>query len=373
VEQSGKEKMFLKQLVIRNFRCYETLAVGLMPGINVFYGDNGTGKTNILEAVYCISSGKSFRTADDSVLIRHNNKSFSLIAEVSDNNLDKKLTYEYNSEVKRKTYRENSSRVTKIADMIGKLPVVLFSPENIMTVKGEPALRRKLIDEFLFQINKEHYITSVKYAKEVSHRNYILKGIREGKIKSSNLEIWNSQIAENGTKIIIERLNAVKTLNKILSGKLFVEKAEISLRYLCRQIEIHDEEKIRKNFEENLDKNLNEEIARATTLCGPHRDDIQITYNGLGAKEFASEGQQRITAIMIKLSEGLAIVEKCGSFPVVLLDDFSSELDDINRGLIGKTFKLFKQILITTTHRENLKGFSPAMEFVVSGGKLEKC
>ncbi|HRU38328.1 MAG TPA: DNA replication and repair protein RecF [Candidatus Goldiibacteriota bacterium] len=358
--------MYVKNLSLNSFRSYNSLYIDFLPGVNVFLGNNGTGKTNVLEALYCLSAGRSFRTSEDALLVKHNLKAYKIHAEVSDNGLDKEYSIEYNAETKRKSIKENNTKLSKMAELIGRIPVVLFSPENIMTIKAEPQLRRKFIDEYIYQINKEHYITSTKYAKEVAHRNYLLKLIREKKSTQDNLSIWNEQLAENGSRIIVERLKAVKELNRILEEKLSDNMPEIKLNYISKKECVSDGSQMKKILLDSLNQNIDEEIARATTLFGPHRDDIEILFNGVSAKNFASEGQQRIAAIMMKLGEGLAIVEKRGSYPIVLLDDFSSELDDINRGIVGKTFLKFKQIIITTAGRDKLKGFDAVREFKVT-------
>lgn len=363
--------MYIKKLDLVNFRSYDNLKLGLVPGINVFFGENGAGKTNVLESIYWLSMIKSFRTSDDAVLIKQGKDITSITTEVSDNDMDKLFSIEYSLTGKRKIIKENNSKLARMADMVGKIPLVLFSPENIMMIKGEPALRRRFIDDLISQVNKEYYIVLMKYTKEIAHRNYLLKGIREEKVKRDSLLIWNQQIMNNGIRILAARVAAIEALNNILKGKLSDKGCDIELKYYSKNMQDFSGDAVKKKYEEFFANNIDEEIARCTTLIGPHRDDLDIFYKGQSAKQFASEGQQRITAILIKLAEGLVIKEKRGSFPIVLLDDFSSELDNPNRTYIGKTFQLFKQILITTTYKENLKVFEPAKEFYVENSRIK--
>jgi DNA replication and repair protein RecF len=363
--------MYIKKLDLVNFRSYDRLKVELVPGINVFYGTNGSGKTNVLESIYWLSMIKSFRATDDSILVKHGKDNASIAVEVSDNDMDKIFSLEYSLSIKRKILKENNSKLSRMSDMIGKIPVVLFSPENIMMVKGEPALRRKFIDDLISQVNMEYYIVLMKYTKEIAHRNYLLKGIKDGKVKKDSLLIWNQQIMGNGIRILAARVAAIEALNNILKDKLSEKGIDIKLKYYSKHMNDFSENALKSKYEDFFENNIDEEIARSTTLIGPHRDDLEILFKGESAKQFASEGQQRITAILIKLAEGLVIKEKRGSFPVVLLDDFSSELDNPNRSYIGKTFSLFKQILITTTYKENLKGFEPAREFYVENSTIK--
>jgi DNA replication and repair protein RecF len=364
--------MYIKKLDLANFRSYDKLKISLVPGINIFYGGNGSGKTNVLESIYWLSMLKSFRASDDSVLIKHGKDNAAISAEVSDNDMDKIFSLDYSLSSKRKLIKENNSKLSRMSDMIGKIPLVLFSPENIMMVKGEPALRRKFIDDLISQVNKEYYIVLMKYTKEIAHRNYLLKGIKDGKVKKDSLLIWNQQIMGNGIRILAARVAAIAALNNILKERLTEKGMDIELKYNSKNMNDFSEKAVKERYEEFFEKNIDEEIARSTTLIGPHRDDLDILFKGEPAKQFASEGQQRITAILIKLAEGLVIKEKRGSFPVVLLDDFSSELDNPNRSYIGKTFRLFKQILITTTYKENLKGFEPAKEFYVENSSIKE-
>ncbi len=364
--------MYIKKISLKNFRNYNNLDISLQPGINVFLGDNGSGKTNILEAIYWISMLKSFRISEDAVMISKGKDQTNINLEISDRSLDKIYGLEYQNTKRRKIITENNNKMKRMSMVIGKVPVVLFSPENIQVVKGDPSLRRKLIDDMLSQIDNTYYYFLNKYLKQVSHRNYLLKGIREGKISKNSLEIWDQQVMENGIKIILARLKAIEGLNIILKQKLCAENKQVFLEYNSKRFNDLSEEGLKKEYAEFFSSSREEEIARGITLAGPHRDDISIFYNGSSAKLYGSEGQQRITSILVKLAEGIYIREKKDSYPVVMLDDFSSELDDFNRRFIGSTFKLFKQILITTTNTVNLKGFEPAAEFKIDNGEIQK-
>jgi len=355
----------IKRIAMNNFRSYQNLVIEPEDGINVIYGNNGSGKTNILEAIYWVSFGKSFRTHEDFIMVNTNQNSCMVNIESNISGLDKVFEIIYSRDSRRKSVKVNNNRIRKHSDILGSLPVVLFSPENIMTIKGEPALRRRQIDDLLCQLSYGYYDLITRYGKEVSHRNYLLKGIREGKVRKENIEVWNSQIIDKGIEIINRRYEAINELNKILSEELNQGTTLIELNYESRHFNQFDRENMKSIFEKHFRENFAEEVARGSTTIGPHKDDIKINYNGMQAKLYASEGQQRISSVMLKLAEGLLLKKKSSAYPVVLLDDFSSELDDVNRGIIGKTFSSFRQIIITTTSLENLKGFSPHKTFHV--------
>ncbi|HPI02867.1 MAG: DNA replication and repair protein RecF [Candidatus Aerophobetes bacterium ADurb.Bin490] len=362
--------MYIKKIELSNLRNYSSIELDLVKGINVFHGENGSGKTNIIEGVYWLSIGKSFRASDDKEIVKEGCDSCRVYSEAEVNGLDKMFSLEYSADVRKKVIRINNSRIKKMADVIGEIPVVLFSPEDIQIVKGEPVLRRKYIDQMLCQVSREYFETLSKYLKEVSHRNYLLKGIKEKKVSVSNLGVWNEQIKINGAFLIMKRFEAMQELNSLLASKLTSEKNDVSINYLSKNFMSMKFDDVIYEYENHFKTKIDEEIVRGTTLIGPHRDDIEIFYNGKNAKAFASEGQQRVSAILLKLAEGLFIRERKNSYPVVLLDDFSSELDNPNRGFIGRTLQQFKQIIITTTYPENLKELTPARMFHVEHGKV---
>jgi DNA replication and repair protein RecF len=362
--------MYIKRLELKNFRNYDAQKFVFTPGINVFFGENGTGKTNILESIYWTAMAKSFRTSEDAILVKQGRENAFISIDAVDNDIEKTFLMDYDSINRKKIIKVNGTKLARVSMIVGQVPVVLFSPENIMIVKGEPSTRRRFLDDLLSQIDNEYFMTLVKYNKEVSHRNYLLKGIREGRVKRENLDIWNNQIMENGIKLLLSRHAAVEELNRILKKELTEGKFEVNLGYISKNYPSYSPADLKNSYMEFFKAKVEDEIARSITLIGPHRDDLEISYNASSAKNFASEGQQRITTILMKLSEGLLIKRKRGSYPVVLLDDFSSELDEPNRGFIGKTFSLFKQILITTTYKENLRGFEAAKEFRIQNGRV---
>ncbi len=357
--------MKIKKLALINFRNYESFFMEPEDGINVIYGNNGTGKTNILEAVYWMSFNKSFRTSEDQALIKHENNFCSVKMDCDLSGMEKTFEISYDKTTRKKIIKINENRLKKHSEIIGKIPTVLFSPENIMIIKGDPVLRRKQIDELVSQIYPGYYDLLIRYSKEVSHRNYLLKGIKEGRFKKESIEVWNDLITEKGTEIVCKRQETLISLNEILNDELNYSDAKIKLTYESKNYKSTDIDSIKESYKKHFIENFNEELARGSTTIGPHKDDIKIEYDGRSAKLFASEGQQRITAIMIKLAEGLFLKKRINIYPVILLDDFSSELDEFNRDIIGKTFSVFRQILVTTTSLENLKGLSPKKTFHV--------
>ena len=370
VEQIQETAMHIKRIRLMEFRNYRDIKLELKEGINVLYGDNGSGKTNILESIYWLSTGKSFRISEDKAMIFHGKENTKAEADIVENDIERIVSIELSKSARQKKISLNNSRIRKRSELSGIMPVVVFSPENIMMIKGEPALRRKFIDDMIFQIDSEYAETIIKYQKEVSHRNFLLKKIRENKAGPESLKVWNEQITEKAIILVKKRIQYIDKLIEIINSDLIPGEYDINIKYRTKNEYDPLMDNLKEYYYDFFKQNQYDEITRGSTLIGPHRDDMDVMFDNKESKLFASEGQQRITTVMLKLGEGLLIRDTVNIYPVVLLDDFSSELDDSNRNLIGHTFKNFKQIIITTTHKDNLKGFTPAAEFFISSGDI---
>ncbi|MCX7698208.1 MAG: DNA replication and repair protein RecF [Candidatus Goldbacteria bacterium] len=362
--------MYIKNLELNNFRNYEYLKICFDKNINLFYGNNSSGKTNIIEAIYFISSGKSFRCSIDDYLIKYGASFFNiLIEQEKENNIKNLFFAEFNKENKKKIFKINNKIVKNLSEIIGRIPIVLFSPEDIYMIKGEPLLRRRYVDNILIQTDKEYFNFLTKYNKILKNRNHILKLIKEKKVDKNEIEIWNRQLKEYSIKIINKRINLLNNLNYIIKNKIFYLDY-IFLKYKFKNTNLIIED-LNTYFDLFFEKNLEEEIIRSITLIGPHRDDIEINYYNKPVKYFGSEGQQRLICIILKLAEGIYIKENINVYPIVLLDDFTSELDDINKNFISEMFKNFQQIIITTTNKENVKNIKIDKYFYVDNGAIK--
>ncbi len=362
--------MQIRNVNIKNFRNYSELTLNLNSGINLFYGENGTGKTNIIEAIYWLAMTKSFRTSDDNVLIKQGQKQMQIVINASFAEINKEYIAEYNNILRKKSIKINNNKLMRISHIVSELPIVLFAPENIMIIKGEPSVRRNFIDELISKISNDYYQILMRYSKEIAHRNYLLRQIKENRLQKNILDIWNNQITEDGTKILVLRNTFIESLNRILNENLFQNKNRIFLKYSSKIFDVFEPQMIKNKYNNFFNNNIDDEIARAITLIGPHRDDIEIFYDNKPAKQYASEGQQRISAILIKLAEGLMIKQERAMYPIILLDDFSSELDNPNKEFVINTFSLFEQILITTTYKENFKNFKISNLFEIKNGEI---
>lgn len=324
--------MIVKSLYLGNFRNYKDNKILFSDRFNIIYGDNGQGKTNILEAIYLCASGRSHRTQKDSELIRFGCDSYNIKAFIVNSGLDKDIDISYLAEQK-KQIKINEIPLNKIGALMGNLYAVLFSPEDLFIVKQGPMERRRFIDITLSQIKPSYFYDLQVMSKILKQRNTLLKAINLKPSLADTIDVWNTKLAEVAASIIIARQKFSETLSGMAQNQhkyLTVEKEIISFNYDCSfQIsEYNKKSDIIEYYLKALEKNLIRDTALGYTSVGPHRDDYDILINGKSLKTFGSQGQQRSAVLSLKIAEIELIYKETGEYPVLLLDDVMSELDD---------------------------------------------
>jgi len=354
--------MFIKEIKLENFRNYDFEKIELNEKTNIIYGDNAQGKTNILEAIFINSLGKSFRTNKDKELIKKNKKSAKVEIKFVKNNREEKTKLELSD---KKIFYINDIPVKKTSEIVGKINVVLFTPEDIGILKDDPIRRRKFLNIMISQLRPLYIHIFSQYKKTLEQRNNYLKQVKYENKPISNLDIWDEQLIKLGLKIyeyrkeFIEKIN--KKIKKIHLG-ITDEKENIEIKYKTN-INI-------ENYEEKLKKNRELDIQKGYTSVGVHRDDIEIYINGKNAAIYGSQGQQRSSIISLKLAEAEVIYDEIEDYPIILLDDFMSELDQKRvKGFI-KNIKN-NQVIITTTDKISLDTMVYNL-FKVNNAKIEK-
>ena len=331
--------MYIEKIKLENFRNYEKEEIEFDKNVNIIYGDNAQGKTNILESIFVCSLGKSFRTNKDKELI-NKEKDFSKIEMISQKE-DRKVNIKFEIKEKKKFYI-NDILAKKTSEIIGKNYIVLFTPEDIGIINNEPSKRRRFLNIMISQLRPLYINLLSEYNKTLEQRNIYLKQIKyEGK-PVQNLEIWDEQIAKLGLKICDYRKEFIEKINKKIYDihlNTTNNKEQIKIKYISN---------IGKNYLENLQKNKNNDIQKGYTSVGIHRDDFEIYINESPVSIYGSQGQKRTTIISLKLAEANVIYEEIGERPVILLDDFMSELD---KKRIKGLFENIKenQVIITCT------------------------
>lgn len=344
--------MYIKKLQMLNYRNYKSLDISLGKNVNVFMGDNAQGKTNILEAIYYCAFAKSHRTSKDKELINWESNSAYLSLLVGRDRLDKLIDINILKDGK-KAIRINKVKVSKIGELFGSFNVVMFSPEDLKIIKDSPGVRRKFIDMELCQLNSRYYYNLVQYNKILNERNVLLKNRQ---LDIQVLDIYDIQLSEYGNNIIKDRIKYIEKLNfygEDIHNDISSGREKIEFKYITS---IKNLENIKSEFYELLKKNRKKDIEKGITTIGPHRDDFTVSLNGIDAKSFGSQGQQRSAVLTIKFSSLKIIKELTGEFPILLLDDVLSELD-FNRKRYILTSIGEIQTIITCTGIEDLTNY----------------
>lgn len=323
--------MYIKELKLKNFRNYEEMNVAFEKKFNIIYGDNAQGKTNILEAIFICSSGRSHRTSKDSEMIRLGEQFYSIKLNLEKENVDSNIEVSYIKDEKKKV-RINEIPVQKLGNMMGHLNTVIFSPEDLLIIKEGPSERRRFIDITISQLRPSYFYDLQQYIKVLEQRNTLLKEIQYNKSLMDTLEIWSSNLAKIGARIIKVRNDFIKRLSEAAEKNHY--RLTDNMERLCvgynpsfdvRSFEAL--ESIESDFSKKLEEIRSRELMKCTTLCGPQRDDYEIILDGKSTKQFGSQGQQRTSVLSIKLAEIEIMKEDTGEYPVLLLDDVMSELD----------------------------------------------
>lgn len=354
--------MFLKNIRLIHFRNYEQLNMDFYPGINILYGKNAQGKTNVLEAINICANGKSFRVSMDSKTIMFEQGEAYIKAEFVRNEQSNTIEVLIGKE-KKKSLKINGIPARSLKELLGNLYVVVFSPEDIKMAKEGPSLRRGFLDGEISKIRPSYVDALKKYTEIIAEKNAVLRARCIDQMETV-LEAYNDQL-ENYIKIIlknrkayVDKLNEyVKKTHREISGG----KEKICIRYK----ETIPEGRIR----ETLQKLVKKEIADFGCAAGPHRDDIDITINDKDVRVYASQGQLRTLMLAIKTTCLKILNESTGEMPVLLLDDVFSELDDMRKKNLLTALKGI-QVFITTAGREQIESTESVHKFEVSRGEI---
>ena len=375
--------MYIEKIILRNFRNYEKIDLDLSAGVNVFVGSNAQGKTNLLEAIHYLSSFVSYRTFADKDLVYWKKSFFYIKGVVNKKGYPNNIEVSYSSENKKydKKVKINGKKLERLYAGIGKVNTIIFTPEDIYLVKGSPVMRRNFLDKDIIQISSIYGQYLRNYYKILRHRNSVLKNMRKNKeINIEQLNVWNKQLVEKGSYIIVKRLKIIKKISllaRLQHRKLTGGKENLVLKYLS-SLKIEENfslEEIKKIFIKELYKVLDKEIYEGKTLLGPHRDDLEILINDKSAKLYASQGQQRTAVLALKLSELELIKGEKGSYPILLLDDVFSELDKERRERFLSLISEKVQTFITATSISFFEGLvlNKIDVYNVEKGKIKKC
>ena len=343
--------MYIKKVILENFRNYENQEIELNENINIIYGNNAQGKTNIIESVFLCAFGKSFRAKKDSELIKFDENNCKV--EVFYNKIDREGSIKAIIEDK-KVFFSNGVKQNKISYIIAKINVFIFTPDDIEIIKDGPQKRRRFLDMMISSLRPNYLHLLNNYNKTLEQRNNYLRQIKMENKNPSMLDIWDEQLADYSFKIYEYRKYFIEKISNIIEDihSLITKsgKEDIKIKYISNS-------KNKESFLENLKKSRQVDIKRGFTATGVHRDDFMIYINGRPVSIFGSQGQQRTTILTLKLCELKIVKEEIGDSPILLLDDFMSELDEKRRESFLENIK-GNQVIITCTDRIDLENES---------------
>jgi len=354
--------MWIREVKLLNFRNYTAEVIVFSPNINLIIGNNGEGKTNLLESLFLLATTRSYRQAHERELVSLNCDSFYIRGDITlSGDIKHSLELSYSQLQKKKQAKVSGVPVSRLTDFMGILNVVFFSPEDLDLVKGAKSVRRRFLDILLSQIDKSYLYALQQYTRVLKQRNECLKAIQKGAMRTSDLSPWNEQFIVLAEKIVRRREEAVTALAKHFAQHaraINQGKERLTLEYISQLIK----NKVVLSLEsihEAVNKKQQEDLARGLTSLGPHRDDVVFTINGLQAADYASQGQQRTAVLSLKLAEVDYMYQITGEYPILLLDDVFSELDHSRRTLLLSTLHGKVQVLVTGTEVPSLT-LSPA-------------
>lgn len=345
--------MFIESLKVKNYRNYEELDINFENKVNVILGENAQGKTNIMESIYVLAMAKSHRTSNDKDLIRWDEEYAKIEGRIHKKNTSVPL--ELIISKKGKKARCNHIEQQRLSQYIGNMNVVMFAPEDLHLVKGSPQVRRRFIDMEIGQVSPVYLYEYTQFQKILQQRNHYLKMLQTKKQNDfAMLDVLTEQFIQYAVKILEKRFQFLKLLQKwaepIHKGiSRNLETLQIQYKPSVDVSESMNLSKMVEEYQEKFVKIKQREIDRGVTLFGPHRDDLVFIVNGRDVQTFGSQGQQRTTALSLKLAEIELIHAEIGEYPILLLDDVLSELDDYRQSHLLNTIQGRVQTFVTTT------------------------
>ena len=369
--------MIVKSLNLKSFRNFKDEIFVPCQGVNVIYGDNAQGKTNLLEALWLFTGSKSFRSSKDLELIPI--KSQDNFAELSLSFFGKKREQTMQIKIKdgKKQAILNDIEKSSVSKLTGEFLSVCFFPDDLSLIKDSPRERRKFIDSVLSSLYPKYLNYLSDYNKVLSQRNAILKDLRFNSSLLDMLDVYDSQLTVFGSNILFKRNEILKELMEItkeIYTGISEKKEELKYKYVSTIENFREDmslEEIKSLYEKSLLNSRKQDIASGFTEIGAHRDDIDFFINDLSAKSFGSQGQQRSIVLSLKLAISPLIESKTGEKPVILLDDVMSELDKSRKEYILNHIK-DNQIFLTCCDKNDLAGLNQGKSFFIKNGKIEK-
>ena len=356
--------MWIKKIKINNFRNYKNQEINLEKNINIFYGENAQGKTNIIEAIFLSSMGKSFRAKKDKEMIMLGEEKSNIEIEYEKTDRDGKIKIELGN---KKIVYINGIKIKKLSELLGKINVVIFTPDDINILKGGPQNRRRFLDIMISQLRPNYMYNLNLYLKTLEQRNNYLRQIKEENKNENMLDIWDEELSNYAINIYNYRkefIEKIKNKIKNIHSEITNNKEEIEIEYLSECIS-------KEKYLELLKQRRKLDIIKGYTTKGIHRDDFNIYINKKELGIYGSQGQHRTAILSLKLSELNIVKDEIGESPILLLDDFMSELDEKRRkNFLEKINDV--QVIITCTEKIDIENKEILVYNVRSGNAIKE-
>jgi len=351
----------LEMLALKQFRNYENQKIEFGNGINILYGDNAQGKTNVIEAIHLTGTGKSHRSKHLGDMVRHGDERFSIEAYIRNREWEKRVHLTYD----RKTGKKmsiNEIPGTRWSSLLGMMHVLLFSPETMDVVKGGPGERRRFLDILLCQLDARYLRALQQYTSLLRNKSASLRDHNGLNKYRDMIPIWNEGMAQAGALIALRRMQAAERLQHLANHELSVlsggrETMTLTLQTFTGSEVMKEYEALRLLLKEKLSRAANREEAAGMCLVGIHRDEIHVEINENAARTFASQGQQRSIALSLILASMNLYKEESGAMPILLLDDVMSELDPHRQEYLLATLEQTQTFITTTDKSEFMTRF----------------
>ncbi len=371
--------MILTNARLTNFRNHEDTQFEFASAMNVFLGDNGMGKTNILEAISFLCLTKSFYAGTDTISLQKEKNFFEVSGEfLAENNHNSRVRVAYDETAREKKFFINNGEIEKFSSVIGQFPVVILSPENNTITFGAPSERRKFADLIISQSSKIYAEDMLEFKRVLRQRNKILSEA-DGKPKDALLEPWTEMLASFGAKITAKRIQFTQEFIPYIEQTYaqIADNTEIPKMEYAPGIEIDEAmrvDAIRQILLKKLHRKKNDEYRLRSSLAGPHKDEFVFSLNGLHLKQYASQGQHKTFLIALKVAEFFYLKERCNENPVFLLDDVFSELDEERSAKLLQLVEKIGQTFITTTSEKifnnSIVWNNERRKFIIRGGAV---
>lgn len=349
--------MFLKKIYLSNFRNYNNLLLEFDPKINIIYGDNAQGKTNLLESIYVLGLTKSHRSFIDNNLIKEGFNYSQIRGVIEEDNIDTTYEIQFQSG-KNKILKVNDTIIKRVSDYVSKINIIIFYPDDLELIKGFPSVRRRFINLEISQIYSNYLNILSEYNQILKLRNDYIKLINQGQTVDMNyFQVLTDMYVEKSVLIYQYRHKFIEKLNEI-SKKIFYDISlldEFHIEYKTSfNFKSYNNEVMKNIISEKLQKSYFSEIKLKSTLYGPHKDDLEFFIGNKNIKNYGSQGQQRMTVLALKLAEISIFKEITGKYPILLLDDVFSELDETRKNNLLRYIGQNIQTIITTTDLSNI-------------------